>query len=265
MPAESAGPGGRGFTPEGLERRGRARVLALVPGPVVTDVAPGVRRLTIVSVVSMHVYLIDTPEGVVAFDAAIKGAGEEILAAAGGSVAKLVLSHSHVDHRGAAPELAAPIYCHPDEVEDAEGDGGQHYIHWDLVESPVARDGLPQLHALWDSGPLSISGTIDEAEEIAGFRVLHVPGHAPGLIALYRDADRVLLASDAVFTIDIETGEDVPARPPPAAFNWDTDRARASVGKLRELGAGSVWTAHGKHLGDDVAAQLDTAANWSGV
>lgn len=118
-----------------------------MPGPVVSDVAPGVRRLTIVSVISMHVYLIDAAAGVVAFDAAIKGAGEKILAGAGGSVAKVVLSHSHVDHRGAAPELGAPIYCHPDEIEDAEGDGGQHYIDWDLVESPVTREGLPQLHA----------------------------------------------------------------------------------------------------------------------
>jgi hydroxyacylglutathione hydrolase len=232
--------------------------------PAVSDVAPGVRQLTIRSAITMHVYLIDTADGVVAFDAAIRGSGAEILAAAGGSVAKLILSHSHVDHRGAASELAAPIYCHPDEVEDAEGDGGQHYIDWDLVESPVTREGLPQLHAIWDGGPVPISGTIEAGEDIAGFRIIHIPGHAPGLIALYREADRLLLAPDAVYTIDAYTGQDVPARVPHPAFNWDSDLARASIRKLRDLGATTLWTGHGEHLMGDIAAQLDAAAAWRG-
>lgn len=231
-------------------------------GPVVSDVALGVRQLTITSTITMHVYLIDTAEGVVAFDSAVKGAGAEILAAAGGSVAKVILSHSHVEHRGAAAELAAPVYCHPDEVEDAEGDGGLHYVDWSLLENPVVREGLPQLLAIWDGGPVTIAGTIGEGEDIDGFRVIHVPGHAPGLIALHREADRLLLAPDIVYTLDTETGQDGPARIPHPAFNWDTDRARASITKLRELAAASLWTGHGKHLSSDVAAQLDAAAKW---
>lgn len=75
----------------------------------------------------------------------------------------------------------------------------------------------------------------------------------------------MLLASDAVFTVDGETGEDVPPRLPPVAFNWDTERARASIRKLRQLGAGSVWTGHGEHLSEDVASHFDVAAAWSGL
>jgi hydroxyacylglutathione hydrolase len=231
-------------------------------GPLVSDVAPDVRQLTIMSTISMHVYLIDTAEGVVAFDAAVRGSGAEILAAAGGSVAKLILSHSHADHRGAAAELDAPIYCHPTEVEDAEGDGGEAYIDWPLIENPVVREGLPKLHAVWDGGPVPISGTIEEGEDVAGFRVIHVPGHAPGLIALYRDADRLLLASDVVYTIDAETGKDSPARVPHPALNWDTELARASIKMLKGLGATSLWTGHARHLTGDVSAQLDAAAEW---
>jgi hydroxyacylglutathione hydrolase len=236
-----------------------------VSEPVIRDIARGVRQLTILSAISHHVYLIDTDEGVVALDSAIMGSGTDVLAAAAGSVAKVILSHSHVDHRGGALELGAPIYCHPDEIEDAEGAGGQHYIKWDLVESPTTREGLPQLHALWDGGPVSISGTIDEGDEIAGFRVIHLPGHAPGLIALYREGDRLLLAPDVVFTIDPETGHDVPARVAHPAFNWDTELARASIEKLRPLGAASVWLGHGEHLSGDIAAQLDAAAKWPSV
>jgi hydroxyacylglutathione hydrolase len=235
--------------------------------PVVSDVARGVRQLTITSTISIDVYLIDAAEGVVVFDAGIKGAGPEIIAAAGGPVTRVILSHSHVDHRGAAAELAAPIHCHPDEVEDAEGDGGQaHYADWRLIENPAIREAIPRLHAIWDGGPVSISGTIEEDDDVAGFRVIHVPGHAPGLIALYRAADRLLLAPDVVYTIDADTGEEVPARLPHPAFNWDTEIARASIRKVRELGATSVWTGHAgpaKHLSNDISAQLDAAAAWS--
>jgi hydroxyacylglutathione hydrolase len=229
--------------------------------PVVRGIAPGVRQLTITSVITMHVYLIDTDGGVVVLDAAIKGSGPDILAAAGGSPAKVVLSHSHVDHRGAAGELGAPVFCHPDEVDDAEGDGGQAYVDWGLVENAVVRENLPQLHAAWDGGPVSISGTIDEGDAIAGFRIVHLPGHAPGLIALYRGADGLVLAPDVVYTID-EMGQDGPARVPHPAFNWDTELARASIEKLGGLNAASVWTGHGEHLSNDVTTQLRTAAAW---
>lgn len=219
------------------------------------------RQLTVVSVISIHVYLLDTPEGVVALDAAVKGAGDDILAAAGGGVAKLILSHGHIDHRGAAPELGAPVHCHRDAVEDVEGDAGRRYTDYDLLEDPVAREGLPRLHEMWDGGPVATSGPIEEGDEIAGFRVVDLPGHAPGQIGLYRDDDRLLLAPDVVFTLD-EVGQDVPARVPPPAFNWDTDLARASIDKVRGLEPAAVWIGHGEHLSGDVDAQLADAAAW---
>ena len=65
----------------------------------------------------MNVYLIEDEGGVTVFDAGIRGMHKAILKAAGpfGGVKRLVLGHSHTDHRGAAPEIAAtgvPIYCH---------------------------------------------------------------------------------------------------------------------------------------------------------
>lgn len=231
-------------------------------GMRVREIAAGVRQLTFESVMSMHVYLIDTDGGVVAFDAAVSGVGKHIQEVAGATLAELILSHSHVDHRGAAPELAAPIYCHPAEVGDAEGDGGRHYIDWSLVSNPAVREGLPRLHDTWDGGPVEIAATVDEGTDVGGFRVVHLPGHAPGLIGLYRDADGVALASDMVYTFDAETGEGGVPRVPHPAFNWDTDTARASIKKLRDLRPAVVWTGHGNHLSGDVVAQLDLAAAW---
>ena len=45
-----------------------------------------------------------------------------------GGAKRVVLGHGHSDHRGSAAVLGAPVVCHPDEVADAEGDGGAHYM-----------------------------------------------------------------------------------------------------------------------------------------
>lgn len=64
--------------------------------------------------------------------------------AAGGSLHRVILSHAHVDHRGAANELDAPVYCHADEVADAEGDAGRRYTDYDLIKNEVVREALPR-------------------------------------------------------------------------------------------------------------------------
>ena len=40
----------------------------------------------------------------------------------------------------------------------------------------------------------------------AGFKVMHLPGHAPGLIGLFRETDRLALVSDCFYTLDPQTG-----------------------------------------------------------
>ena len=32
----------------------------------------------------------------------------------------------------------------------------------------------------WDGGPVPIAGTLAEGDDVAGFEVVHLPGHAPG-------------------------------------------------------------------------------------
>ncbi len=90
-----------------------------------------------------NVYLLEDDGGVTMFDAgartmtrAVAGAG-----ARHGGIRRIVLGHGHTDHRGTAPALGAPVYCHPDEVLDAEGSGGFRYWPEGLagIPSPTAR------------------------------------------------------------------------------------------------------------------------------
>lgn len=228
-----------------------------------TQIAPGVKQVSVGAPFRSHVYLIDTPHGPIAFDAGIKDSGPEILAAAGGRLERVILSHSHIDHRGGASELGAPVYCHPDEVADVEGDGGGSYTDFGLIENEQVRKLLPRLHAAWDGGPVKIAGTLAEDEQIAGFRVIHTPGHAPGHIALFRESDRLLLAADTIYTFDTETAQPTGARVPHAFANWNTELARESIRRLIPLRATSIWAGHSNAVeGSDIDQQLERAANF---
>lgn len=210
---------------------------------------------------TMNVYLLRDGDGVCVFDAGIRSM-TPALAALGaqlGGITRVVLSHAHPDHRGAAPGLGAPVYCHPADRADAEGDGGVHYFRFEQLDW-WARRPFPHLLRMWDGGPVSIAGTLDEGDEVAGFRVIHLPGHAPGLIGLWRESDRLALASDCFYTLDPQTGLFGPPRVPHRAFNHDTEQARASIRKLAALAPATAWAGHAEPLRGDVAAQLEQAA-----
>ena len=112
----------------------------------------------------------------------------------------------------------------------------------------------------WDGGATPVTGTVREGDEVAGFRVIELPGHAPGLIGLYRESDRLALVSDVVYTIDPVTGRKGGPRIPHPAFDADTEMARAAIRKLAGLGPSIVWAGHAGPVSGDVVAQLQQAA-----
>ena len=71
---------------------------------------------------TMNVYLIEDGDGVTMFDAGIEAMGAAVRAAGArlGGIRRVVLGHADCDHRGAAPAIAAPVYCHPAERAAAE-------------------------------------------------------------------------------------------------------------------------------------------------
>ena len=212
---------------------------------------------------TMNVYLIEDGQGgVTVFDAGIEGMTASIAAAGArmGGINRVVLGHGHADHRGVAPGLGVPVFCHPAEQADAEGDGGAHYF--DLTKlNPQARFLMARLLPHWDGGPVQIAGTVDEGDDVSGFKVVHLPGHAPGLIGLWRESDRLALVSDCFYTLDPQTGLKGHARVPHSAFNQDTEVARESIRKLAAMEPAAAWAGHADPLKGDVRGLLDTAAS----
>jgi len=211
---------------------------------------------------TMNVYLVRDGHGVLAFDAGIKAMRAAVGAAAAqlGGLTRIVLGHGHQDHRGVAPFLGVPVFCHADDVAIAEGDGG--YSTFDLSKlNPVSRRVFPfLLNTVWDGGPVSIAGTVAEGDDVAGFRVVDLPGHAAGLIGLWRESDRLALVSDCFYTLDPQTGLHGAPRVPHPAFNLDTGQARASIRKLAALEPAAAWPGHADPVCGDGRAQLERAA-----
>lgn len=211
----------------------------------------------------MNVYLIEDEGGVTLFDTGIEAMVKPLAAAASrlGGIKRIVLGHSHADHRGAAAKLAdrtgAPVLAHEAEVPDAEGDGGAHYFHRSMLAHRHARLMMNTMLRIWDGGPVKISDTLAEGDSIAGFDVVHFPGHAPGLIGLWRERDGLALVSDTFYTLDPETARKGAARVPHSAFNQDTGAARASILKLAALAPRAAWPGHADPLLHDVADTLD--------
>jgi glyoxylase-like metal-dependent hydrolase (beta-lactamase superfamily II) len=216
---------------------------------------------------AMNVYFLEDEGGVVQFDAGTKAMVKETRAAGEqlGGVKRVILGHAHADHRGTAPSLGLPVYCHPDEVADAESDAVQ-WPYLDISKLPApARWIYPTLLRRWDGGAVKIDGTVAEGEEVAGFEVIHFPGHAPGLIGLWRQSDRLAIVSDVVYFIDSTRlgrplGEGEASVPHPA-WGWDHAKAKESVRKLAALEPALVCAGHEQPLrGENLRETLERAA-----
>jgi glyoxylase-like metal-dependent hydrolase (beta-lactamase superfamily II)/predicted ester cyclase len=213
---------------------------------------------------AMNVYLIEDQGGVTVFDAGVRSMTAAVRTACVqlGGIRRVILGHADADHRGSAAGLGAPVYCHPLERSAARSPSPfRDYWNFDLL-STWAAPIFPRLLASWDGGALEVAGTVEEGEEVAGFKVVHLPGHAPGLIGLYREQDRLALVSDCFYTLNPETGIRNDAHVPHPAFNFDTAQARESIRKLAALRPAVAWAGHAKPVsGADIELQLQRAAS----
>jgi glyoxylase-like metal-dependent hydrolase (beta-lactamase superfamily II) len=220
--------------------------------------APGrLQRLT-------NVYLIENDGKVTVFDSGSSNFTRWIRDAAAdrGEIEQVLLSHAHADHRGGAGGLGAPVLCGVEERGDVEGDGGEHTFDYSKVRNPLVRALAPGTVKRMDGGPLAVAGTVCEGDTIAGFQVLELAGHSPGLVGLWRESDRVALVSDAVFVFNPFTVLGLPgdAKMPPPPGRPFPDKARASIRKIAALDPALVGIGHWGPLTGDVRAQLERAA-----
>ena len=238
--------------------------------PVTEKIADGVWRHAGDVRRGMNVYFVaeEDGSGVFAFDAGTSAMAKGIRKAATelGGLTRVVLGHAHVDHRGSAPKLGVPVYCHPDEVEEAEGDAGVSYQPLREIPVTYSRWLYRVTFPIWDGGPVEIAGTVADGERIAGFEVVTFPGHAPGQIGLWRESDRLCLCSDTIYLTDSTRplGHHAGLYPPHPVFDQDPEETIASVRKLAALEPATIAPGHMEPLRGEPAElrkRLEAAAD----
>jgi len=226
-----------------------------------------------VPVLFVNAYLVETNGGFALVDSGLRGIGATLIRAAVearfGPRARpgaIVLTHGHFDHAGSARALAeewdVPIYA--------------HRLEWPYLTQvsdyppgdPTVGGLLANLSRLFPRGgsdvgprmrPLESSG---EVPGLPGWRAIPTPGHTRGHVSLFREADGVLLAGDALATMDQESPLQLlvqhrQLRWPPAPLTTDWQAAQRSIEHLATLRPQAIAAGHGLPMvGSDVADAL---------
>lgn len=191
---------------------------------------------------AMNVYLV----GDVLVDAATRHAKRRILRQLDTcALSAHVVTHAHPDHQGASHAVCVrrgvPLWC---------GDNDAAAIESGRLAERQPRHPMNRLSERLFAGPgHPVARRLRNGDEVAGFRVLDVPGHSAGHIALWRACDRTLILGDVLFGCHPLTG--IPGlHEPPAFFTPDPARNRDSARRLVSLEPALVLFGHGPPLHD---------------
>jgi len=216
------------------------------------QLAPGVERLGQFPRPMVNVYLVED----VLVDAGTTWDRRRIMGQLKDrDLSMVALTHVHPDHQGVARDVCLardiPLACHADDVDAMEG---RVPVSGEQLTNPL----LKRLQKSWEGPPHKVSRVLHEGDEVAGFRVIHAPGHARGEVIYFRDSDRVAICGDVIRNMSYATTLAGIAEPP-EQFTYDPEENRRSIRKLAELNPSLILPGHGPEVTDMHAFQTFAA------
>lgn len=215
----------------------------------------------------VNCYLVEDSSGVTLIDAGLPGLWDDfvqeldVMGRSLDDVRGLVLTHGDSDHIGFAERLrkstGVPVYVHAGDADRARGNDKSNGSWGRVKIGPVTR-------FLWYAtrkGALRIKPvgevtTFTDGETLplpGSPRIIHVPGHSPGSVAIHVPSVDAVFMGDAMTTGHVLTGAKGPL---PAPFTLQPEEAINSLAKLDEISATWVLPGHGAPWDDGLSEAL---------
>lgn len=200
-------------------------------------------------------YLIVAPEGITLVDAGLPGMYTDLrreletLGRALDDIRGVVLTHGDSDHIGFAERLrrekGVPVFVHAADADRARGGDKPKNPVGPMRLGPLLsfaafgiRKGmrpqwLTEVREIGDGETLDLPGSP---------RIVGMPGHSPGSVAVFSPTVRAVFVGDALTTRHVLTGHTGPG---PAPFTDDPAEALSSLDRIAGLDATWVLPGHG--------------------
>jgi glyoxylase-like metal-dependent hydrolase (beta-lactamase superfamily II) len=198
----------------------------------------------------VHTYVIEGDDGRILVDAGAGAPGAEDTFR-GLEVERIVITHMHPDHVGGAAQAAdatgAPVFQGALDYEQCErlwGGSGwfERYAEWfrrhgmpeAVLAAPIRAWAAASGHVGFVRDPF----LLHEGDNVGGWTVIPLPGHADGQIGLLRDG--VLIAADHLLAYTSPTVSFMPGRAPDPVGDYF-----ASLERVIELDPSIAYPGHG--------------------
>ncbi|GLY65898.1 MBL fold metallo-hydrolase [Amycolatopsis taiwanensis] len=224
------------------------------------ELSPNLHRLR---VEGFQLYLWHDADRLTLIDAGPPGSAAAIAEAIRGlgfsldKVTSIVLTHFHIDHAGSAAELrelsGAEVLAHAGDVPFLQGKAPPRPVleDWErpLFEQVTAES--PDIAPPWPT-PVDRALTGGEVLDFGdGARVLSVPGHTDGSIAVHLPKHRALFTGDTIANVN---------RVMLGTFNLDKGKTIESMRSLAELEVDLACFGHGDPIVSGAGERLREAA-----